>query len=66
MFAELFKILADIFKAYKLARAERAAKDTAKTKPFVDHADAAADEVAAELRRAGVEVVPAQPPKLVN
>lgn len=66
MLAELFKILADIFKAYKLARAERAAADTAKIKPFVDHADAATDEVAAELRRAGVEVVPAQPPKLVN
>lgn len=66
MLAELFKILADIFKAYKLARAERAAADTAKIKPFVDHADAAADEVAAELRHNGVDVVAVPPAKLVN
>lgn len=66
MLAELFKILADIFKAYKLARAERAAADTAKIKPFVDHADAATDEVAAELRRSGVDVVAVPPAKLVN
>lgn len=52
MFSAIADFLAAIRDAFKRYRAERAATDVAKTKPLVDHADAAADDVAAEIARA--------------
>lgn len=53
--ADFFRSIADALKNY---RAKRAAEDVAKTKPLVDHADAAADDVAAEIARAGGAAAP--------
>lgn len=47
--ADFFRSIADALKNY---RAKRAAEDVAKTKPLVDHADAAEADVAAEVARA--------------
>ncbi len=63
----MFTAVADFFKAiyaaYKQARAESAAKDVAATKPLLDHADTAADDVAGEIARvSGV----AKPVAVVN
>ena len=52
MFTTILEILRNLFTAYKAARAAQAAKAVAKTQPLVDRADAAAADVAAELRRA--------------
>lgn len=51
MFTTLLEILRNLFTAYKRARAEQASHDVAKTQPLVEHADTAAADVAAELRR---------------
>ena len=58
MLTTLYEILRDIFTAYRKVRAEQAARDTAKTQPLVDHADTAAADVAAELRRAPSTTLP--------
>lgn len=58
MFTTILEILRNLFTAYKAARAAQAAKDVAKTQPMVDRADAAAADVAAELRRATSTTLP--------
>lgn len=58
MLTTLLEILRDILTAYRKVRAEQAARDTAKTQPLVDHADTAAADVAAELKRGSTSTLP--------
>lgn len=58
MFTTILEILRNLFTAYKAARATQAAKDVTKTQPLVDRADAAAADVAGELRRAPSTTLP--------
>ena len=58
MFNTILEILRNLFTAYKAARAAQAAKDVAKTQPLVERADAAATDVAAELRRTPATTLP--------
>ncbi len=52
MFSAVYDFFKSILAAFKSARANSAAKDAAATKPMLDHADAAADDVAAEIAKA--------------
>lgn len=52
MFSAVYDFFKSILAALKSARANSAAKDAAATKPMLDHADAAADNVAAEIAKA--------------
>lgn len=58
MFAAIAEFFQNIVEAIKRVRAESAAKDAAASKPMVDHVDAAADDVATEIKRAGGTVGP--------
>ena len=58
MLTTFLEILRDILTAYRKVRAEQAARDTAKTQPLVDHADTAATDVAAELKRGSTPTLP--------
>lgn len=67
MFTTLYNLLKNLFAAYKIARAEAAAKDVSRTQPLVEHADTAASDVAGELRRVTESgVAPTSTPRLPN
>lgn len=63
MLTMILDFLKSIGEAYRAAKADRASRDAVATKPLLEHADAAVEGIAAEIRKAGGSV-PDETPRL--